>query len=76
MKRLYNFIPIKKSLAKNDQKKLIEEAHVSFVIFGVKTVFISKNVYNATILEHRNNPLITPFMLKKLPFRSRVYVSE
>ena len=60
MKRLYNFIPIKKSLAKNDQKKLIEEAHVSFVIFGVKTLFISKN---ATISEHRNNPIITPLML-------------
>ena len=74
MKRLYNFIPIKKSLGKNDQKKLDKEAYVSFVIFGVKTLFISKNVYNATILEHRNNPLITPFMLKKLPFRSRVYV--
>ena len=37
MKRLYNLIPIKKSLGKNDQKKLVKEAHVSFVIFGVKT---------------------------------------
>ena len=73
MKRLYNLIPIKKSLGKNHQKKLVNEAHVSFVIFGVKTLFISKN---ATISEHRNNPIITPLMLKTLPFRSRVYVSE
>ena len=76
MNRLYNFIPIKKSLAKNDQKKLIKEAHVSFVIFGVKTLFISKNVYNAIFLEHRNNPIITPLVLEKLLFRPRVYVSE
>ena len=76
MKRLYNFIPIKKSLAKNGQKKLIKEAHVAFVSFGVKRLFISRNVYNAIILEHRNNPIITPLMLKTLPFRSRVYVSE
>lgn len=76
MKRLYNFIPIKKSLGKNDQKKLVKEAHISFAIFGVKTLFISNNVYNATILEHRNNPVITPLMLKKLPSISRVDVSE
>ena len=76
MKRLYDFIPIKKSLGNNDQKKLAKEAHVSFVIFGVKILFILKNVYNATILELRNNHIITPLMLKKLPFRSRVYVSE
>ena len=45
MKRLYNLIPIKKSLGKNDQKKLFEEAHVSFVIFGVKAANFSSDQF-------------------------------